>query len=267
MKTIRLMGLTSPQRSLNCREENAAYKPHNVEWCFEPGCGDTTLFLDHCIQTAYMDNARHKVAMLYEPHEFRPWHYIAAIDCKDVFDLILTHYPPLLEKGFPFVFFPAGGSWIAEHGIYEKSALVSFIPGSKRETSGHKLRFDIAEAYHNKVDVFLPYFFGKSNALRNYFFSVVVENSRIDYWFTEKLLDCMSQGTIPIYWGMPSVEKFFNPQGIISFETVEELGYILANLSPDDYYERLEAVKENFEIAKRYYCPEDWLSEHYPDYF
>ena len=34
-------------------------------------------------------------------------------------------------------------------------------------------------------------------------------NGRGDYEFDEKLIDCFLTGTVPIFWGCPSIDKFF----------------------------------------------------------
>ena len=88
--------------------------------------------------------------------------------------------------------------------------------------------------------------------LKDYMFSIVIENCKEDYYFTEKLVDCFLTGTIPIYYGCPSIHKFFNGNGILSFTTVDECIQILNTLSDKIYNKLLPYVKENFEIAKRY---------------
>ena len=83
-------------------------------------------------------------------------------------------------------------------------------------------------------------------------FCVVIENCKVDYFFTEKLIDCFLTGTIPIYWGCPSIGKFFNINGIITFDTKEECFDIIDTLSEEKYLNMLSHVKENFEEAKKY---------------
>tara|TARA_Y100000592_G_C5474605_1_gene321516 strand:- start:208 stop:387 length:180 start_codon:yes stop_codon:yes gene_type:complete len=39
----------------------------------------------------------------------------------------------------------------------------------------------------------------KEEGLTNYLFSLAIENSKIDNYFSEKLLDCFATSTIPIY--------------------------------------------------------------------
>jgi hypothetical protein len=71
--------------------------------------------------------------------------------------------------------------------------------------------------------------------------------------FTEKLLDCFKTLTVPIYYGCTNIEKYFNPKGIIQFNTIEELDDILKNLTPSMYDEMLPYLHENFEAAKPYW--------------
>jgi hypothetical protein len=48
----------------------------------------------------------------------------------------------------------------------------------------------------------------KLKCLKDYAFSLTIENTKKDYYFTEKLIDCFMTGTVPIYWGCPSIQKF-----------------------------------------------------------
>ena len=54
-------------------------------------------------------------------------------------------------------------------------------------------------------------------------FSVVIENIRADFYFSAKLINCFVHGTVPVYWGAPSIAAFFNASGMIVFETLEEV--------------------------------------------
>jgi hypothetical protein len=63
---------------------------------------------------------------------------------------------------------------------------------------------------------------------------------------------------VPIYWGCPTLGEFFDLEGIILFNTLEELGGILQNLSVEEYEKRLPAIHRNFELAANY--PENNLT-------
>ena len=83
-------------------------------------------------------------------------------------------------------------------------------------------------------------------------FSIVIENCKEDYYFTEKLIDCFLTGTVPIYYGCPSIAKFFNEKGILSFSNPKECFDIITTLTKEKYDEMLPFIKENFEKAQGY---------------
>jgi hypothetical protein len=107
----------------------------------------------------------------------------------------------------------------------------------------------------------------KIEGLKDYMFSIAIENCKSDYYFTEKLIDCFVTGTIPIYWGCPSISKFFNTDGILSFNSLEELRDILKGLTPELYYSKISAVKENYELAKQYLVADDILYDEFSKEF
>jgi hypothetical protein len=95
---------------------------------------------------------------------------------------------------------------------------------------------------------------GKKHMFEEYQYSVVIENDRHLNYFTEKLIDCLLMKTIPIYYGCPNIEEYFDPTGWIVLDEPSPrlLGERLGELT-EDYYGRYEAVIEaNVERAKKY---------------
>jgi hypothetical protein len=90
-------------------------------------------------------------------------------------------------------------------------------------------------------------------------FSVAIENACYETYFTEKIQDCFATATIPVYYGSPDIGKFFNPDGII-FLTDD---FDVTSLTPDLYYDKLEAVKDNLERVKNYPINEDYIYKTY----
>tara|TARA_R100000005_G_scaffold67310_1_gene35458 strand:+ start:120 stop:419 length:300 start_codon:yes stop_codon:yes gene_type:complete len=82
-------------------------------------------------------------------------------------------------------------------------------------------------------------------------------NSSEKNYFTETLVDVFRQGAIPIFWGCPNIGEYFNEDGILQFNTGQELFNILDNISEELYESKLEAVKENYELAKQYVSMDD----------
>jgi hypothetical protein len=207
---------------------------------------------------------------LWECYELRPWHYEDAIAVKDSYKAIFTYDKRFVELGPPFYYFPMGGSYISDSGMFSKNKTVSMIVGKKSITSGHNLRHQIATSIHEGIDYFAlpsdPPITNKVQALRPYLYSIIVESSKVDYWISEKLIDCLSQGTIPVYWG-GGLKNSFSSHGIIRFDDVDGLKFILPNLTADQYMQRTDAIYENIRLSQKYRCVEDWLYHHYPQFF
>ena len=47
---------------------------------------------------------------------------------------------------------------------------------------------------------------------------ICFENTKLDYYFTEKLLNAYCGGTIPIYWGCPQIKEFINEKAVLLLE-------------------------------------------------
>jgi len=213
---------------------------------------------------------KRKIAWLLEPYERKPELYKWVIRNNKKFDLILTHDRDLLDLNRNFEFVPFGSTWIRteDQKIHKKSKLLTIIASFKKETFGHMLRHSTIEKFGKKMDVYgsgYKWVDDKIEALKDYMFQIVIENSKKDYWFTEKLIDCFLAGTIPIYWGCPSIEKYFDVNGMIQFDTIEELEEILKKIDQKMYQKMLPSIKRNFEKAKEYILAENWLYKYKKD--
>jgi len=139
--------------------------------------------------------------------------------------------------------------------IYPKTKIVSAISSTKTMVPGHTTRLEFITSIQNKVDLYgrgireIP---SKLDGLKDYMFSVAIENARDINYFTEKLTDCLLTGTIPLYYGCPNVGDFFDMNGIIIFESIEELHLILDSLTLELYESKLESVRENFKRVFNY---------------
>jgi len=179
------------------------------------------------------------------------------------FDQVFTHNKKLLDRGENFIFNPTGGCWIKpeDQKIYDKTKLVSIISSAKKQTFGHNLRHQVI--YNMKeLDIYgrgynpIEY---KLEALKDYMFSVTIENCKEDYYFTEKLIDCFRTGVVPIYWGCPSIGNFFNIKGMIIINDVTE--FFNLKLSEEKYIEMLPYIIDNFEKSEKYIISEDFIYE------
>ena len=225
---------------------------------------DIIFYTDYSLGQVISD--KNSYAWLLESPEITKQSYNWISQNNKLFKNVLTHNKKLLDKGENFKFYPLGGCWIKpEHQeIYDKSKIVSIIASGKKITYGHNLRHKVIQ--YIDVDVYgrgynpIDY---KLTALKNYAFSITIENTKEDYYFTEKLIDCFMTGTVPIYWGCPSIGNFFNTDGMIIFDNFEDLDEIINNLTIEKYNNMLDAIKENFDNAKEYLIAEDYIYKNY----
>lgn len=224
-----------------------------------------TIFTDHYIFNPIVDQVKSKlkIAWLYEPRAIYHLSY-DIYKVEDKFDYIFTHDQELLNRSDKYKFVPTGACWIPEDKrcIGKKTKLVSSIMSEKRSTAGHMLRHSVYSLFHNKIDFygnFCKHIPTKDLALSDYMFSLCIENSSTENYFTEKIIDCFATGTIPIYWGCKNISKFFNIDGIFGFDNIMDLNNIINNLNEQLYLSKINAIKENFELAKEYFVVEDWV--------
>ena len=147
-------------------------------------------------------------------------------------------------------------------GIHEKSKSISTIFSWKTWNHGHRLRHSIYNMFKDSGKI---NFYGsgcdkpidlKVDGLKDYRFSVVIENSIESDYFTEKLLDCFLTGTIPIYWGTKNIENYFDTNGVIFINDENELSTIIDTLDVELYNSKINSIQSNFESAKKYIYPE-----------
>ena len=272
MKTVKLLDSTFAwSNALGLSSENDGEHPESFQW-YRDGIDDNlAVFTDLRLREAVGHPAKKKIGLIVESPAVAQESHRTALDLREHFDVILTHNKELIDTGEPFKFYPLGGSRIKRWGFFPKFEKTSIIVGAKQNTEGQRLRHRIAKKYAKELDLwgepYTEYMPTKTSALRPYMYSIVIENGKEDYYFSEKLIDCLSQGTVPIYWGCPSVHKFFKPEGIIRFHRIDELKAILDGLSLEDYQTRLTAIFYNLAAALHYRCAEDWIFEKYPGIF
>jgi hypothetical protein len=193
------------------------------------------------------------------------------------FKYIFTHDRRIVEKNpdfFKFVL-PNACPWIQGKKIYKKSKNTSIIVSNKSWTPGHRYRLSMLEKYKNSnFDRFgrgtggeLPWTIvengkeesGKILGLRDYRFSFCFENDNYDSIFVEKITDCFATGTIPIFWGTPSIGEFFNDEGIIIFN--ENSDY--SELGEDFYNSKKYSIEDNLQRCIDLPTSEDYFYKNY----
>ena len=233
-----------------------------------------TIFTDECFDDEHLHiidnvNSKIKLGWLHEPrplHDLQQKRYKKAEEIIDKFNYILTYDNELLNK-YPdkTIYTVDNGIWLDDkfNKVHPKTKLVSMIYSWKNWIEGHQLRHKIAK-YATGIDLYgtgaNKEINGKEEGSADYKYSIIVENNRTDHYFTEKIMDCIATGTIPIYWGCPNIGDYFNDKGILSFEKIEDLADIFKTITKPGHYESLlPVVKENHKKVQQYNNYEDWM--------
>lgn len=253
------------------RQSNPFYTEKRVEYIRPPllEFDGISVFTDELCFSDLVDKvkSKYKIAWILESPELKPivYNYIHLIE--DKFDIITICNAEDYNKQ-KYKKYLCGGRWIDENfiGMHPKSKLISMIASNKTFLKLHKFRHQVANRYIRQVDLWgsgfkkfkdedswMPY--------KDYAFSIVVENCVLNGSFSEKIINCFSMGTIPIYFGDPSIGKYFDTEGIITFTSIEQLDSILNNLSFDLYKSKLQSVKNNYNKHFQFISPEKYLYE------
>ena len=212
---------------------------------------------------------KRKIAWILEPRSIFPHVYKWIEENNRLFDYVLTYDQNLIDLGQNYLYYPHGRCWINDfvENPEGKTELCSIFASSKKETVGHKLRHEVirefpeitafGDAVNNRVEK-------KEDGMNDYMFSITIENTIMPGYWTEKIVDCFATKNIPIFYGDRSVCDYFDEDGIIFFETIDELREILPTLSKELYESKREAVENNFNTFEEYRIPEDWIYLNYP---
>jgi hypothetical protein len=209
------------------------------------------------------------IGWLIEPYGIMPHAYEYVKNNAFKFKEIWTHDASMLYLPNAKLV-PIGGCWIEskDYGVHEKTKMFSIIASSKRQLQGHQLRHNIIRAAGSHIDAFGPAYtpfkkhsMNKIEGLKDYRYHFVIENCKRDFYFSEKLIDSLITGTMPIYWGCPSIGSYFNTDGFIIFDTIEELKEKLKLCTPAYYDSKKKAIMDNFQRAQKYLLAEDWMVE------
>lgn len=236
---------------------NIGVGPTHFEW--EYADAQTARFVtDGDIKHA---RGKGQVAWLLEPFGLHPENYLDAM--KKDFDTVLMHSH---HGHFGALWYPYGGSWIPFDmwGKYEKKKNISMIVSDKNSTKGHLLRKEAEVELRNCGVDFWTNFPDKFDAIAPYKYSIIIESENEPWYFSEKLIDCLSVGTIPIYWGQ-APPSFFDLRGMLYFDSVEHLKRIVSSINNEIF--NYAFSEDNVSCCRQYAICEDWIFEHYPELF
>jgi len=268
---------------INIRDKNFGGEPsscHNgtnkfVEWEFgntkvSKSCFITDLCLPDVHKAHHVDR---KIAWILEPRAIFPQVYDWIEQNNKLFDFVITFDLDLVNTGQNYLYYPHCRCWINNYIEVPKTKLISMFASPKVTTRGHQLRHEIYKDMGSRFDTFGATYIpleNKEDGLSQYYFSITIENSIQPGYWTEKIVDCFATKCVPIFWGDKSVNDHFNQDGIIYFNTVNELQAIIKDIEINGeqiYNSKKQAIEENFNLVENYRIPEDWVFKAYPFLF
>jgi hypothetical protein len=240
--------------------------PKHFDWA-KNQIKDITFYLDETILNGCDDlTSKRKFAWVVESRSIIPnaiediknnWEKIS-----NSYEYLFTHHKEIYDLAPNFIYLPPHGYWIENPEIYPKSKIVSMMSSNKIMCSGHNYRINWVNKLHNKLDLYGRGFKTiekKETALKDYMFSVTIENDEYETYWSEKILDCFACGTIPVYHGAPDIGDYFNMDGIILLTD----DFKVSDLTPELYYSKMDAIKDNFERTLKYDVIEDIIYTNY----
>lgn len=272
------------------RDMHGAHTPYGPEMASKYFLWDRfnfglpTHFYTHNAMLETMGKPTHRYGLLMESPAIVPDDYTIFQRHKGLhkdFDLIFTYCDKILNtipnaKFLPFFAAPWYGSetyggTISPQGYLHKTKNISIVSSDKTMCPLHHTRIALAKKCKREhlADTYGTFDGGprvkNAVSLTDYRYSIVVENDLSPFFFTQKITSCFAAHTIPIYLGTSQIGRFFNQDGIIPIQAqdVDNLPAILQRCNEQDYLSRLDAVKDNFERVKKYFCIFDWLYETY----
>lgn len=232
---------------------------------------DITYFIKDGIFDVENFDSKIKVALLTECRIMDKRRHNFLEENSHFFDFIVT-YDDELIKSFPnkSIITPYGGTWIhpSIQQIYDKTKICSYITSKKTYTNNQHMRINLLDYFYKNEDQNIELFGrghnplpedhnsnkldGKIFALKDFAFSLVIENHIQKNYFSEKLMDCFTTGTIPIYFGCTEIDKYFNTRGMIILDNVFDIKEIINTLNLSKYQEMKKYIEENFHLSKQY---------------
>lgn len=192
-----------------------------------------------------------------------------AIKNSSMFNLILTTSQRVLDACSNAKILEFGTTWIFDYKFPEKKFQISTLVGHKEMTEGHKLR---KKLYYKQKKIKNPidFYIGTNGGVENVFgnkvisdsfhkeelfdsqFHICIENTRQEYWFSEKVMDCFRTKTVPIFWGCPKIGDYFNVDGIIIVNSLDEIIEVCNGIDENTYKTMLPYIEENLKLCENY---------------
>ena len=251
---------------------------------YQPPC-DLVLDIDRYRAERRGKNPRKVLLQMESPEIEQTFEYQRSHGAE--YDLILTYHEEILRL-YPHARRAVFGATsmdptdFKEVDVSRKTSAISFPVGAKVQTTGHRYRQVLFQNHFLLNRSFPTAFFtswdwnpplpsqklpresaGKRVLFGEFQFSFVVENCRHENYFTEKLIDCLIMKTLPVFWGAPNIDLFFDTSGWIILETMnpEEVLQKLGAIPAGHYARHAASIEANYQKSLRMNNYTRWVGE------
>lgn len=246
---------------------SAGSTPKLIEWVKGVHSAPISIHVDHAIFNIPVNKNKKNYAWLSESKTINRGLYEKCVtnikNIEENFELLFTHDKSLLGVSNKIKLVICNARpWVKDYGIHKKTKLVSMVASSKVMCEEHKYRQQVVNKYRNQVDLYgrgYNNILNKEMGIKDYMFSITMENGTYPLMYTEKITDCFALGTIPIYWGTTDIGEVFDSNGIITLTD----DFTIDNLNEDLYISKKESIINNYEITLNLPIVEDYIYENF----
>lgn len=145
-----------------------------------------------------------------------------------------------------------------------KSKAISVVCSNEFFLPGHRVRFAFVNRlighFKDKIDFFgrgLNPIDDKWDALAPYKYSICIENSQMNGYFTEKIFECYMAHCMPVYCGAPDIGKYFDERSFFEIDVNDYIGSIkkIEQLLEEDPYDSIAnlLIEQKKKYLKKYH--------------
>jgi hypothetical protein len=141
---------------------------------------------------------------------------------------------------FPWLFVKKPFSIFLQNLTLTKTKEICIIASDATWLQGHKDRFAFVNKlighFKGRIDIYgrgFKSFECKYEILKNYKYSICIENSSLPDYFTEKINECFLAEVFPIYFGCTNIEDYYDSNSFLSIDiydyqkSIEKIEYAL----------------------------------------
>lgn len=229
--------------------------------------------IHHCYIRNFYESDSFKVLLhACEPSPLK-WTKDEVIKNHSKFDLILTSDKALLN--LPNTkFFIFGDCWVKDYNPKLKNNSISYLysRGIDQNWDGYNLRKEIWRARDklkllNNLELWYSsrrppnedikkddkmYLAPDKSLLFDSMYSICIENIREYDYFTEKIIDSFATYTVPVYFGCPNIADYFDMDGIVIVNSLQEIIDVLPKLNLEFFQNKLKSIMKNKLLSEKF---------------